>query len=123
MTFNITLSGYNTTTFDENAQSQLLKLVFEELSNDLPDSIESLADIHIVYISQINKVNGGVLVTTTVKARATALPSVIFEMTLNSSHTLPYDPYGSVTVTLGTTSNGKMMIMVISPAECWHATQ
>lgn len=94
MTFNITLSGYNTSTFDEKAQTQFLKLVFKELSNHIPNSIESAADIHVVYISQITQVYGGVLVTTTVKARATATESVALDLTLNSSRILPYDTYG-----------------------------
>lgn len=98
VTFNITLSGYNSTTFDAAAQQHFLDLIFDELSNDLPHSIESAADIHLVFITSITQVHGGVLVTITVKARATAEAAIKDDLTSNSSRILPYDPYGNVKV-------------------------
>ena len=102
--FSITMSGYNITTFDSTAQQQFCQLVFEQLSNDLPDTIESVDDIVAVSITSVTSANAGVMVYTTVKAKATAAQPVQNDMVYNSSQILPYSTYGNVTVV---TSSGK----------------
>ncbi|DBB13730.1 TPA: hypothetical protein ACH3X3_000739 [Trebouxia sp. C0006] len=96
--FSITMSGYNITTFDSTAQQQFCQLVFEQLSNDLPDTIESVDDIVAVSITSVTSANAGVMVYTTVKAKATAAQPVQNDMVYNSSQILPYSTYGNVTV-------------------------
>lgn len=103
------MSGYNTTTFDTNAQQKFCQLVYEELIKNLPDSIESVDDIVAVRVTNVTPANTGVLVYTTVKARATAARSVQDDLVYNSSQILPYSTYGNVTVT---TNSGKMTLVM-----------
>ncbi len=87
------MSGFTSATFTPDQQLLFRQQIFDAFSAELPEGIESLADVTIVnYFG----VSDGMTVITAVKSKATTQTQFRNELGSDPNLVLPADPYGSV---------------------------